>query len=107
MTIAIVLLLVIAAACAKSTTKSAASSSPMESPMMSGGESPMASGGATMSLPMYAESYHTSFVSPADGVKVTNNELPVSIKVTGYTLRCDLAAKKDQQGTGHIHILLD
>jgi hypothetical protein len=54
-----------------------------------------------------ADKMHTAFVSPADGVKVTDNSLPVKVSRTGYDIRCDLAGKEDKEGTGHIHILLD
>lgn len=60
-----------------------------------------------MKLPDYAKSFKTTFDSPDDGVKVTDNELPVEVAVSGFDLRCDLSAKRDAPGTGHYHILLD
>jgi hypothetical protein len=51
--------------------------------------------------------YHTAFVSPADGVKVTGNDLAVKVMVSGYTDSCDWAGKPPQQGVGHYHLLLD
>jgi hypothetical protein len=60
-----------------------------------------------MAMPAFAMGYHTSFTSPADGIKVTGNELPVSVNLTGYTDSCDWAGKPVQQGFGHYHLLLD
>jgi hypothetical protein len=60
-----------------------------------------------MALPSFAMGYHTSFASPADGIKVTSNELPVSVNLTGYTDSCDWAGKPVQQGFAHYHLLLD
>jgi hypothetical protein len=68
----------------------------------------MKSGDAmAMKMPKYADTFHVSFESPADGVKVTANSLAVKVKMTGFTARCDLAGKFDQAGTGHYHLLLD
>jgi hypothetical protein len=64
-------------------------------------------GGGMMKLPDYAKSYKTTFTSPADGTNVTGNSLAVKIDVIGFDLRCDLAGKRDETGTGHYHILLD
>jgi hypothetical protein len=60
-----------------------------------------------MAIPAYAMSYHTSFTTPADGIKVTGNDLPVTVNLTGYTDSCDWAGKPPQQGFGHYHLLLD
>lgn len=62
---------------------------------------------AMMPLPDFAKDMHTSFLSPADGVKVTGNELAVKVNVAGYTDSCDLAGKAVTQGFGHYHLLLD
>jgi hypothetical protein len=64
-------------------------------------------GEMAMQMPKYAEAFHTSLVSPTDGVKVTSNSLAVNVKMTGFTPRCDLAGKFDQVATGHYHLLLD
>lgn len=66
-----------------------------------------ASPGMMMELPDYAKDFKTTFASPEDGVKVTGNTLAVSVDASGFDLRCDLAAKRDEDGTGHYHLLLD
>jgi hypothetical protein len=60
-----------------------------------------------MALPSFAMGYHTAFTSPVDGIKVTDNQLPVSVNVAGFTDACDWAGKPVRQGFGHYHLLLD
>ena len=94
----------VGAACGSSPKKSATATT-VPSATAAGAETTTTA--AMMPLPDYAMSYHAAFVSPATEVKVTANTMPVKVAVTGYTLRCDLAGKQNQAGTGHYHLLLD
>jgi hypothetical protein len=91
----------LAAACGSSAKTATPATAPASTASAGGSPTTM------MAMPAYAMSYHTSFASPADGVKVTGNELAVSVNVTGYTDSCDWAGKPVQQGVGHYHLLLD
>jgi len=71
------------------------------------GSTQSASHGTVMQMQPGAEKMHTAFVAPADGVIVTQNVVRVKINITGFDIRCDLAGKKPQQGTGHYHLLLE
>jgi hypothetical protein len=62
---------------------------------------------AMMPLPDYTKDYKTTFASPADGVRVTGNELAVKVNVAGFTDSCDWAGRPVTQGFGHYHLLLD
>ena len=90
----------ISAACGSSSHTATPAAAPSTAP--AGGSST-----TMMAMPAYAMSYHTSFASPSDGVKVTGNELSVSVNASGYTDSCDWAGKPPQQGFGHYHLLLD
>ncbi|MBA3653173.1 MAG: hypothetical protein H0W70_03150 [Actinobacteria bacterium] len=60
-----------------------------------------------MPLPDYAKGFKTTFAAPADGVKVTGNELKVEVAVSGFKLDCDLAGKDNTPTSAHYHLLLD
>jgi len=68
---------------------------------------PTSSPTTMMAMPAYAMSYHTAFTAPADGIKVTENQLSVGVNVTGYTDSCDWAGRPPRQSFGHYHLLLD
>lgn len=82
------------AASSSSTTEKASSSTTMAEEEM-------------MPLPDFAKSFRTTFTSPADGVKLTDNTLKVTVAAAGYELSCDQAGKPVIPGKGHYHLLLD
>jgi hypothetical protein len=86
-----------AAACVRSETRTGAE------------RSPAASGEAEEMMPLQADaaSWKVKILSPADGQKVTSNEVPVKVEATGYDLTCDLAGKPNQAGKGHYHVTID
>jgi hypothetical protein len=97
-------LAIVAAACSStSSTKAPAATAPAAASASGGASTTM----AMMPLPDYAKAMKTTFVSPADGVKVTTNTLDVQVDVTGYTDSCEWAGKPPTQGVGHYHLLLD
>ena len=95
-------IVLIAAACGSSSHTATPATAP--STAAAGGSSTSTT---MMPMPAYAMTYHTSFASPSDGVKVTANEMPVTVTATGYADSCDWAGKPPQQGFGHYHLLLD
>jgi hypothetical protein len=61
-----------------------------------------------MELPPGAEHMQVAITAPADGVKVTANQLTLKVATSGYTDTCDLAGKPVLNATsGHYHVLLD
>ena len=54
-----------------------------------------------------ADRMHVAIRSPADGSKLTGNEVVVQVATSGFQDRCDLAGKPTQPETGHYHLLLD
>ncbi len=54
-----------------------------------------------------AENMKVAIDSPADGTKVTDNEVMLNVSATGFDLTCALAGKPDQEGKGHYHVLID
>ncbi len=54
-----------------------------------------------------AEKMKVAIKSPADGAKVTENTVKLTVAATGFDLTCDLAGKPDKQGKGHYHVLID
>ena len=46
-------------------------------------------------------------VSPANGDLVTSNDLDITVKVTNFTLDCANVGRPDEEGAGHIHVMLD
>jgi hypothetical protein len=61
-----------------------------------------------MGLPPGAEHMKVAITSPADGAKVTANQLTLRVATSGYTDTCDLAGKPTVNATtGHYHVLVD
>lgn len=83
------------AASSTSTTEKASSSTTMA------GDEEM------MPLPDFAKAFKTSFTSPADGFKLTDNTLKVSVAASGFEMSCDQAGKPVIPGVAHYHLLLD
>jgi hypothetical protein len=54
-----------------------------------------------------ADRMKVSVRSPADGARITGDNLTLEVATAGFKNRCDLAGKPDQAGTGHYHVLLD
>lgn len=54
-----------------------------------------------------ADQMKVSVRSPADGAKITSDNVTLQVATTGFKNRCDLAGTPDQAGTGHYHVLLD
>ena len=54
-----------------------------------------------------ADQMKVSVRSPADGARITGDNVTLQVATTGFKNRCDLAGKPDQAGTGHYHVLLD
>ncbi len=68
-----------------------------------------ASAGSPTAMPMQpgAEKMKVSITSPANGTKVTGNDVALKVAAAGYDLTCDLAGKPTQQGKGHYHVEID
>jgi hypothetical protein len=61
-----------------------------------------------MELPPGAEHMKVAITSPADGTRVTANQLTLKVATSGYTDTCDLAGKPVLNATsGHYHVLVD
>jgi hypothetical protein len=61
-----------------------------------------------MAMPPGAEHMQVAITAPADGVKVTANQVTLKVATSGYTDTCDLAGKPAVNATtGHYHVLLD
>jgi hypothetical protein len=61
-----------------------------------------------MELPPGAEHMKVAITAPADGAKVTANQVTLKVATSGYTDTCDLAGKPVLNATsGHYHVLLD
>lgn len=97
-------LALVVAACGKSSssTKNAAKATATTAPATS-----TSMHEEMMPLPDYAKTFKTSFVTPAEGVKVTADELAVKVALSGFKLDCDLAGKPNTPTAGHYHLLLD
>jgi hypothetical protein len=54
-----------------------------------------------------ADQMKVSVRSPADGARITGDNVTLEVATAGFKSRCDLAGKPDQAGTGHYHVLLD
>jgi hypothetical protein len=54
-----------------------------------------------------ADRMKASVQSPANGSRITSEELTLQVATAGFEDRCDLAGKPNRQGTGHYHVLLD
>jgi len=63
---------------------------------------------AAMAMPPGVENLKVAITSPADGTKVTANQVTLKVATSGYTDTCDLAGKPIVNATtGHYHVLLD
>jgi hypothetical protein len=61
-----------------------------------------------MGMPPGVEHMKVAVTSPADGAKVTANQVTLKVTTSGYTDTCDLAGKPEVNATsGHYHLLLD
>jgi hypothetical protein len=61
-----------------------------------------------MAMPPGVENMKVAITSPADGAKVTANQVTLKVVTSGYTDTCDLAGKPEVNATtGHYHVLLD
>ena len=61
-----------------------------------------------MAMPPGVENMKVAITSPADGVRVTANQVTLKVATSGYTDTCDLAGKPEINATsGHYHVLLD
>lgn len=101
----------IAAACGGSSTKSA---TPTPKPAaiqaaVTAPTTPAANAATPAAMPMQpgAEKMKVAISSPANGTKVTANEVTLDIAATGFDLTCDLAGKPVQEGKGHYHVEID
>lgn len=48
-----------------------------------------------------------SLVFPTDSAVVRSTDIPVRVAANNFTIACDEAGMPDQEGTGHIHAMLD
>jgi len=102
----------IAAACGGSSTKSAtptskpaitqAATKPAATTAAAGAATP-----AAMPMQPGAEKMKVAISSPANGAKVTTNDVTLAVAATGFDLTCDLAGKPVQEGKGHYHVEID
>jgi hypothetical protein len=46
-------------------------------------------------------------VSPAGGDVVTENAVEVTVKIDNFTLNCATAGRPNEDGVGHIHVMID
>jgi len=104
----------IAAACGGSSSKSA---TPTSKPAITQATqaavkaptTAAASAATPAAMPMQpgAEKMKVAISSPANGAKVTTNDVTLDIAATGFDLTCDLAGKPVQEGKGHYHVEID
>lgn len=106
----------IAAACGGSSSKSAtptpkpaATQAAVKAPTTAAPTTAAASAATPEMMPMQpgAEKMKVAISSPANGTKVTANEVTLDIAATGFDLTCDLAGKPVQEGKGHYHVEID
>ena len=62
---------------------------------------------AAMPLPPWASNMKVAIQSPADGAKITANQVPLQVSFFGFQPRCDLAGTANVQGTGYYHVEID
>lgn len=62
---------------------------------------------AAMPLPPWASSMKVAIQSPSNGAKITANQVPLQVSVSGFQPNCDLAGTANVQGTGHYHVEID
>jgi hypothetical protein len=61
-----------------------------------------------MAMPPGAEHMKVAITAPANGTRVTANQLTLKVATSGYTDTCDLAGKPEVNATtGHYHVLVD
>jgi hypothetical protein len=61
-----------------------------------------------MAMPPGVGNMKVAITAPADGAKVTANQVTLKVATSGYTDTCDLAGKPEINATtGHYHVLLD
>jgi len=106
----------IAAACGGTSTKSAtptpkpaATQAAVKPPVSATATTAAASAATPAAMPMQpgAEKMKVTVSSPANGAKVTANEVTLDVAATGFDLTCDLAGKPVQEGKGHYHVEID
>jgi hypothetical protein len=63
---------------------------------------------AAMAMPPGVQNMKVAITAPADGTRVTANQVTLKVATSGYTDTCDLAGKPIVNATtGHYHVLLD
>ncbi len=68
----------------------------------------MAGALALIALPaLAASSPSISLISIKNGEKITSNNIPVSVAVSGFNVECNNVGKPGSPGAGHIHAMLD
>ena len=101
----------IAAACGGSSSKTATPTSrpAITQPTTKAAATPAASAATPAMMPMQpgAEKMKVAISSPANGAKVTANEVTLELAATGFDMTCDLAGKPVQEGKGHYHVEID
>jgi hypothetical protein len=104
----------IAAACGGSSSKSVTPTSKpaITQPTQAAAKAPAtapASAATPAMMPMQpgAEKMKVAISAPANGTKVTANDVTLDVTATGYDLTCDLAGKPTQEGKGHYHVEID
>ena len=75
-------------------------------PTHSAAASPAAADKA-MEMQPGAEKMKATITSPANGTKVTANEVTLKVATNGYDLTCNLAGKPVAEGKGHYHTEID
>ena len=61
-----------------------------------------------MAMPAGAEHMKVAITTPADGVRVTADQVTLKVSTSGYTDTCNLAGKPIVNATsGHYHVLID
>jgi hypothetical protein len=46
-------------------------------------------------------------ISPAPGTQITTDDIDVQLEVSDYTVDCTKAGMPDEEGVGHIHVMVD
>lgn len=91
-----------------SPTAAARAATPTASPLPSpAATSKPAATAAALPLPPGAENMKVAITAPAEGAKVTANEVALRLAFTGFQPTCDLEGKDPASGKGHVHVVLD
>lgn len=102
-------LFLVAAACGNDDDEGASAEN--ETPEATAAQPASAGGGGEeemMPLPQGAENMKLAVTSPAEGTKITANEVTLQVAAAGYDLDCDLAGKPEHSvASGHYHVLID